>query len=688
MKTAILLLLLLPALALAQGFVFQQEYNTIPVTIDGWQPFCPWAGGYSESHPDYCDIDADGDLDLFIGKYSGYIDYYTNVGNASNANFYPQAINWDTIACFPNNSRSNPDFWDLDNDGDNDLLIGAGYVRYYRNEGTANQPNFMGFSDTLGDINNNWVFGTHVALADIDADCDADLVCGEYQGYLRLYRNIGTPDSFAFYLEQDHWLGISVGGYNGSADPTLVDIDHDGDLDLFVGDRYGKIWFYRNEGTAQQYNFVYVTNNYNNISVGNFASPEFADVDGDGDYDLLVGREPDGSAEAQGDIFFYRNVGTPQLAQYQLITRNYISVDQGWYTDVAFADIDADGRKDLFIANSDSIIFYHNTGTAQDPSFTWVTNNYQNLVVDNPSPFFCDIDADGDLDLFCGSVHIPNPPYPGLYLFLNRGTPQQADFQLYSSNLVPNSFDVVIYPGLADIDADDDYDLFICDTGFHFYFYRNLGTPQQFNFVLESNNWQGIIPTQYGGCARFWDVDGDGDLDLFLTGTDNIKFYRNVGTPQVAQMLLENTAAITGLSFQETSVVWAYDLVDIDADGYPDFFGGNVNGGVLFFRNITGQSPVDPHKERYHPQAQLSLVVGPQPGNPSTGISFTLPSPQNAELAVYNLLGAKIATLVSGYQAAGTKSIVWNAFDRASGVYIVTLSAAQGHAAAKVVVVK
>jgi hypothetical protein len=97
---------------------------------------------------------------------------------------------------------------------------------------------------------------------------------------------------------------------------------------------------------------------------------------------------------------------------------------------------------------------------------------------------------------------------------------------------------------------------------------------------------------------------------------------------------------------------------------------------------------VDPHKERYHPQAKLSLVVGPQPGNPSTGISFTLPSPQNAELAVYNLLGARIATLVSGWQPAGTKTIVWNAFDRASGVYIVRLQAGLEAAAAKVVVVK
>ena len=186
MKRILSLILFFPLICFAQEFNFVFEPDSIPVEIDGWQPFCPWVGGYSESAPDFCDIDADGDIDLFIGSASHYIDYYNNTGDENSPFFSLYAFNWDSVSCFPNNSRTNPDFWDLDDDGDKDLLIGAGYVRYYRNEGTPSYPDFTGYSDTLFDISGNWVFGTHVSLVDIDTDGDGDLICGEYQGHLQL----------------------------------------------------------------------------------------------------------------------------------------------------------------------------------------------------------------------------------------------------------------------------------------------------------------------------------------------------------------------------------------------------------------------------------------------------------------------------------------------------------------------
>jgi hypothetical protein len=302
MRTAILLLLLLPALALAQEFQFQQEFDTIPVEIDGWRPFAPWFGGFSESHPDFCDIDGDGDLDLFVGSLNYTpIPFFRNQGNPQIPEYIYDVIENDSMTAIDFGARMNCDFYDLDNDGNLDVLIGGGHVVLVYNSGTATVPNFSTNRDTLFDTDGDVVWGNHVALADIDADGSADLITGIYLGYLRYYRNVGTPDSFAFHLEEDHWLGINL-GYSNDADPTLVDIDHDGDLDLFIGDEYGKIWYYRNEGTAQQYNFVYVTDNYNNIDAGDYASPEFADVDGDGDYDLLVGREQPGLTLSPGDI--------------------------------------------------------------------------------------------------------------------------------------------------------------------------------------------------------------------------------------------------------------------------------------------------------------------------------------------------------------------------------------------------
>jgi flagellar hook assembly protein FlgD len=70
----------------------------------------------------------------------------------------------------------------------------------------------------------------------------------------------------------------------------------------------------------------------------------------------------------------------------------------------------------------------------------------------------------------------------------------------------------------------------------------------------------------------------------------------------------------------------------------------------------------------------------PNPFNPSTTLSFTLPSPSPATLAVYDITGRKVRTLVSGPMSAGTHMFVWNGLDDAgrpvsSGVYLYRLTA-------------
>ncbi len=68
----------------------------------------------------------------------------------------------------------------------------------------------------------------------------------------------------------------------------------------------------------------------------------------------------------------------------------------------------------------------------------------------------------------------------------------------------------------------------------------------------------------------------------------------------------------------------------------------------------------------------------PNPFNPSTTISFTLPRGGDASLTVYNIAGQKVRTLISGFTAAGTHSAMWNGRDDSgrmvsSGVYIAHL---------------
>lgn len=92
----------------------------------------------------------------------------------------------------------------------------------------------------------------------------------------------------------------------GKSIPALVDIDGDGDLDLFVGETYqqdASIHYYENTGTLDKAVFTERTGSANPL--GSFAinaqpSLDFADIDGDGDADLFMGHQV-------GLIKFYRN---------------------------------------------------------------------------------------------------------------------------------------------------------------------------------------------------------------------------------------------------------------------------------------------------------------------------------------------------------------------------------------------
>jgi hypothetical protein len=84
----------------------------------------------------------------------------------------------------------------------------------------------------------------------------------------------------------------------------------------------------------------------------------------------------------------------------------------------------------------------------------------------------------------------------------------------------------------------------------------------------------------------------------------------------------------------------------------------------------------------------MDLSLSPQPGNPTTSISFQLPYAQDVDLAVYNLLGARVATLASGKMQAGSYTLPWDSRGKASGMYLVRLQTAYVTTTKKLMVVK
>ena len=120
---------------------------------------------------------------------------------------------------------------------------------------------------------------------DVDGDGDLDLFVGEASGTLNFYRNDGGPGRPLFTLVSDVFDSIDVGRRSA---PTLADLDRDGDLDLLVGSDDRGVVLFRNEGTKTAARFVEDTSF--KVDVPPLASPVFGDMDGDGLLEMVVGN--------------------------------------------------------------------------------------------------------------------------------------------------------------------------------------------------------------------------------------------------------------------------------------------------------------------------------------------------------------------------------------------------------------
>ncbi|MBC1241531.1 S-layer family protein, partial [Nostoc sp. 2RC] len=529
----------------------------------------------SLAKPTFADIDSDGDLDVFVGNFDGDTLFYRNTGSASNPQFAAPVTN---PFGFSNEVLvAAPTFADIDGDGDLDAVVGNNYgntVFYQNQPGATLVINFsppsinpFGLTDE-GDV-------ATPTFADIDGDGDLDAFVGEVLGNTLFYRNTGSATNPLFAAPVTNPFGlIDVGSF---VQPTFADIDGDGDLDAFVGERYGNTLFYRNTGSASNPQFAApVTNPFGLTDVGLYATPTFADIDGDGDLDAFVG-------ERFGNTLFYRNNGsaTNPLLAFQG-TNPFGLTDVGTVATPTFADIDNDGDFDAFVGNNGgNTLFYRNTGSATNPLFAFQGTNRFGLsnVGFFTKPTFADIDGDGDLDAFVGEA------YGNTVFYQNQpDNPPAINFRPPSTN--PFGLSNVGFfakPTFADIDGDGDLDAFVGEAYGNTLFYRNTGSATNPLFAAPVTNPFGLTNVGLSVVPTFADIDGDGDLDAFVGNYDgNTFFYRNTGSAINPQFAARSTNPF-GLTNVGLSTVPTF--ADIDGDGDLDAFVGNSQGNTLFYRN-------------------------------------------------------------------------------------------------------
>ncbi len=265
---------------------------------------------------------------------------FISFGLSVNAqSFAPGIVN--PFGLSPVNTLNYPILIDIDGDGDLDIISTEifGQLVFFENTGTANNPQFS------APIRPNWKSDTLiVTFGDIDGDGDYDMIGVNAGGNVYFYENIGSSTSpqFANAVINPYNIDNSVLSQGFF---ELVDLDGDGDLDIFAGLTNGSFYYFENIGTANAPDFG-STPVLNPFGLDSFASnriPTFIDIDDDGDYDLLANT-------VFGELYYYENIGSgtsPQFGPRQIDPFN-LSIPNG-LSKFGKGDIDNDGDVDLFL---------------------------------------------------------------------------------------------------------------------------------------------------------------------------------------------------------------------------------------------------------------------------------------------------------------------------------------------------
>lgn len=327
------------------------------------------------------DVDDDGDIDLMLGDIS-----FPNINlviNGGDVNI-PNAVFQDTTFPTYNVPVNIPIFpaafkLDVDHDGRNDLVIAPNSPRvsenftcawYYKNISPTGPDSFQLI--TKGFIVEDMIDlgeGANPVFIDVNQDGLLDLIIGNF-GYffngvtyisgLAYFENIGTANTPKFQLKNRDWMGLSSLQLSGLT-PSFADLDNDGDLDMILGEETGQLFYFTNtSGPGNPIALTLTTPFYFGIDIGQFSDPTFYDVNQDGLLDLVVG-------ERSGNLNYFENKGTASAAVFDRTPTNsfFGKVDVRYpglitgFSSPKFASLDSTGKIYLLVGSeSKGIMVY------------------------------------------------------------------------------------------------------------------------------------------------------------------------------------------------------------------------------------------------------------------------------------------------------------------------------------------
>lgn len=511
------------------------------------------------------DVDGDADLDLFVPFASGQDRLFLNDGdgmftNATAASLPPLA-GWSHHAAFG----------DVDGDGDLDLVVAGNSG--LRTQGSQNRLLLNDGSGVFTDGTATRLPGDQdktsaVAVFDVDGDGDVDLVCGNTVSGLgattrnRLYLNDGSGS----------FRDVSATQLPAVNSETYVlrvgDLEGDGDLDFVVVNslREGALQVHVNDGGGR---FSVLPAASVPTASGSGSSLLLFDLEGDGDLDVV--------AAVGSTLHVLVNDGALRFID-ERAARLPAATTNAFHA----ADFDRDGDVDLCGAHAGEMRLLVNDGTGRftagglHPLLSWAAVT-------------SDVDADGDPDFV--STWLSD-------VYLNDGRGNFLDRSLAEVR----GPELVYIPGrasLGDVDGDGDLDAWI----------PSLGIDADQLLLNDGRGFFAAAPRplpRFGtgfDVVAFGDVDGDGDLDAFVSGASPGASTRLLLGDGRGGFSDATASRLPSVAAQVTDLV----LADFDGDGDTDLFEvdygqpGNLwldSGAGFFVAAPAGAIPALPEASR------------------------------------------------------------------------------------------
>jgi Secretion system C-terminal sorting domain/FG-GAP-like repeat len=387
------------------------------------------------------------------------------------------------------------------------------------------------------------------------------------------------------------------------------------------------------------------------------------------------------TVDYQKSAWFYKNKGQNDKPDYNFVQTNFLQntmVDLGENTAPVFADIDGDGDQDLLVGNAGirgdagyraSIYLFENKGNI---TFELVNLDYLDIAKNQQlfdiKPFVSDLNYDGvdDFGFISNSFTGANIRY-----FPNRAAKGKAfDLKLSEAIILPE----IKYlsngdsPLFFDLNKDGLKDLILGKGSGRLDFHRNTGTKEKPVYVLE-NEPLGGIDSDYtiGGISlTAADLNGDGKEELITGGRDGyLRIYKNLIDQNQAKFVADSSLVFDEFMGKNSKVQIGGGLsiavANLDNDYIPDLLVGTNTGGLKVLKN-TSKFIITANEE------PINSLVYPNPTNRYVYV-------KNTYIADYEILNSSGLSIQSQKNQKPFQETVFDLGLQNDGIYFLRITA-------------